>query len=65
MSLGHSLYNVDFSRNECNKEFETESLLSPIVKLNKIDRDSETILIAVTLDNRVYKISGIDSHIKV
>lgn len=65
LSLGHLLYSVDFALNQCSKVFETESLLSPIVKLNKTERDHEIMLLVVTIDNRVYKISGLDSKLNV
>ena len=57
LSLGHTLYALDFKKPSSNLIFETESFLSPIVKLNKVKKNAkETTIMAVTLENRVYKI---------
>jgi hypothetical protein len=62
LSLGHTLYALDFNKPSLNLIFETESLLSPIVKLNKLKKNAkETIIMAVTLENRVYKIGREDT----
>ncbi len=57
LNIGHTLHALDFQKHTTKVVFETDSLLSPIVKLNKVKtKGEETIIIAVTLDNRVYKI---------
>ena len=62
LSLGHTLYSLDFNNPSSHLIFETESLLSPIVKLNKVKKiTKETIIMAVTLENRVYKIGRDDT----
>lgn len=59
LSIGHVLYQLDFQRQKADVIFETDSLLSPIVNLSKVKKSAEeTIIMAVTLDNRVYKIGN-------
>lgn len=63
LSFGNLLFCVDFQKKETFKIFETDSLLSPIVKLNKISQGEEDqIMLVTTIDNRVYKLSGLSEN---